>query len=75
MNFDLVACNLLHSQGKSAVFLSPNVSQRGLLKWVCPSVRPSEIPSIHKHSEMGSLWMQVLLQFWTDFFETLQVFL
>ena len=31
--------------------------------------------SIHRHNEMGSLWMQLLLQFLTDLFETLHVFL
>ena len=31
-------------------------------------------PSARRHSEMGSLWMQLLLQFLTNLFETLQVF-
>ena len=48
-------------------FLSPYISWRGLLKWVPPSVC--------RHNEKGSLWMQLLLQFLTDLFETLQVFL
>ena len=34
-------------------------------------ILPSEIPSIRRH-EMGSLWMQLLLQFFTDLFEILQ---
>ena len=48
------------------IFLSPDVSRRGLLKWVRPSV--------YRHNEIGSLWTQLLLVF-TDLFETLQVFL
>ena len=42
-------------------------SRRGLLKWVHPSAC--------RLNEMGSLWMQLPLQFFTDLFETLQVFL
>ena len=30
---------------------------------------------VRRHNEMGSLWTQLLLQFLTDLFETLQVFL
>ena len=48
-------------------FSSPDISSSGLLKLVCPSVR--------RHNEMGSLWMQLLLQFLTNLFETLQAFL
>ena len=55
--------------------MSPDVSRRGLLKWVRPSVRPSEIPSVRRHNEKGSLWAQLLLQFNTDLFEILKVFL
>ena len=39
------------------------------------SVLPSEILSIRRHNEMGSLWTQLLLQSFTDLFETVQVFL
>ena len=39
--------------------------QSGLLKWVRLS--------LNIHNEMGSLWTQLLLQFLTDLFETLQV--
>ena len=53
------------------IFLSPDISRRGLLKWVHPSV----CPSIRRHNEMGSLWTQLLLQFLTVLFETLQAFL
>ena len=38
------------------------------------SVRLLVLPSVRRH-EMGSLWTQVLLQFSTDLFETLHVFL
>ena len=38
------------------------------------NIRPSEISSVRRHNEMGSLWTQLLLQFLTDLFETLQVF-
>ena len=65
--------------------LSPDVSRRVLLKWVRPFVRPSIRPSVRlsvrppvlsyarRHNEMGSLWTQLLFQFLTDLFETLQV--
>ena len=43
-------------------FLSPDISRWGLLKRVRPSVLPSEIPSVRRHNEMGSLWTQLLLQ-------------
>ena len=39
------------------------------------SVHPSEIPFVRRHNEKGSLWTQLLLQFLTDLFESLQVFL
>ena len=48
------------------ILLSPNVSQTGLLEWV----RLSESQSVCKHNGMGSLWAQLLLQFYTDLFET-----
>ena len=49
---------------------------------VCPSiclpvhqhVRPSHL-SFRRHNEMGSLWTQLLLQFLTNLFETLLIFL
>ena len=45
------------------ILLSPDVSRRGLLKWVCPSIRPRLHPSVPRHIEMGSLWTQLLLRF------------
>ena len=42
---------------------------------VRPSALPSEIPPVRRHNEMGTLWTQLLLQFLTDLFETLPVFL
>ena len=53
------------------LYFCPPTLVEGDLKWV----RPSEIPSVRRHNEMGSLWTQFLLQFLTDLFETLQVFL
>ena len=41
------------------LFLSPDVSWRELLKWVPLSVQDS----VRRHNEMGSLWTQLLLQF------------
>ena len=38
------------------------------------SVHSSEIPSVRRHNEMGSLLTHLLLQFFTNLFETLQVF-
>ena len=38
------------------------------------SIHPSEIPSVLRHHDIGSLWTQLLLQL-TNLFETLQVFL
>ena len=38
-------------------------------------IHPSEILSLHRYNELGSLWTQLFLQFLTDHFETLQVFL
>ena len=32
-------------------------------------------PTVRRHNEMGSLWTQLLLQYFTDLFGTLQVFL
>ena len=34
----------------------------------------SVLAYICRHNEMGSLWTQILLQFLTDLFETLQMF-
>ena len=53
------------------ILLSPDGSWRELLKWV----RPSACLSIRRYSEMDSLLTQLLLQFLTDLFETLQAFL
>ena len=46
--------------------MSPDISQR---------VLPSVCLSVRRQNEMGSLWMQLLLQFLTGLFKTLQVFL
>ena len=53
------------------IILSPDISRRGLLKWVHPSV----CPSVRRQNEMSSLQIQLLLQFLTGLFETLQAFL
>ena len=52
-------------------YLRMYMIRRELLKWV----RPSVLPSVCRHNEMGSLWTQLLLQFLTHLFETLQMFL
>ena len=39
------------------------------------SVQPYVLPSVRRHNEIGSLSMQLLLQFLIDLFETLHVVL
>ena len=41
---------------------------------VRPSFHPSVLPSFRAPIEVGTLWAQLLLQFYSDSFETLLVF-
>ena len=47
-------------------FICTPLLSKGIIKMVS---------SIRRHNEVGSLWAQLLLQFYTDLFETLLVFL
>ena len=60
-------------------FLSPAFSKKSgghsFRHSVSPSVRPSVRPSFRPPNIVGTLCVQLLLQFYADSFETLQMFL
>ena len=47
------------------------------LYWICPVLRHSVVlsfPNVSDENILGTLWAQLLLQFSTDCFDTLQMF-